>query len=135
MFSPDSRRLISASADNNIRIWDINTGACEQIIGHGNDVEFMSVSDDLKWVIFAVADGTIRKWNVDAGRVDQLLEGHREAVCSAVFSSGSNMVASGSYDRTVRIWSIETGECLRLLEGHHDCVNSVAFSPGSREMT
>ena len=128
MFSPNSKKLISVSADNNVRVWDIDTCACERIIGHSNDAEFMSLSHDLKWGIFAATDGTIRIWNIDADRFDQVLKGHREAICSAVFSSGSNMVASGSYDRTVRIWSIETGECVGLLQGHDDCVNSVTFS-------
>jgi WD40 repeat protein len=39
--------------------------------------------------------------------------GHSERVVSAIFSSGSGLIASASYDNTVKLWNPETGEVIR----------------------
>jgi len=38
-FSSDGREVVSASNDNTVRIWDVASGECLQVLeGHTNDV-------------------------------------------------------------------------------------------------
>ena len=130
-FSPDGNRIVSASHDGTIRVWDAETG--EVVVGplvegfvisvafspHGNRI--VSVSDDR----------TIRVWDAETGEVVLgPLRGHTTPVHSVAFSPDVNCIVSGSTDNTIRVWDVETGEVvLGPLEGHTDRVHSVAFSP------
>ena len=60
------------------------------------------------------------------------LEGHRNYVCSVVFSPDGKWIVSGSGDYTIKIWNVETGECVRTLKGHTDWICSVTFSPDGK---
>ncbi|KAJ6047584.1 hypothetical protein N7460_003731 [Penicillium canescens] len=62
----------------------------------------------------------------------QALEGHTSPVFSVAFSSGGQLLASGSSDNTVRLWDTVTGGLQRTLKGHTSPVFSVAFSSGGQ---
>jgi WD40 repeat protein/serine/threonine protein kinase len=73
---------------------------------------------------------------------DETLYGHREFVCSVMFSPDGTRIVSGSGDKTIRLWDASTGEELHTLEGHEDRLFSVSFSPdgtriasGSKDQT
>jgi WD40 repeat protein len=63
-----------------------------------------------------------------------VLRGHTDPVCSAVFSSDGNFIASASTDNTVRIWSAETGRLLHTLNGHDAPPCAVAFTPNGTRL-
>ncbi|KAF4345187.1 vegetative incompatibility het-e-1 [Fusarium beomiforme] len=135
VFSYDSKKVASGSHDKTIRIWDAETGKCEQILeGHGEEVCSVVFSPDSKKVASASRDKTIWIWNAETGGCQRVLEGHSDWVSSVVFSHESKKVASGSYDKTIRIWNAETGKCEQILEGHSDEVWSVVFSHDSMKV-
>ncbi|MEO5372068.1 MAG: pentapeptide repeat-containing protein [Magnetococcus sp. DMHC-1] len=59
----------------------------------------------------------------------RIQSGHSTGVCCVAFSSGRNIIASGSDDSTIRLWDAGTGSLIRTLAGHAQSVRSVAFSP------
>ena len=134
-FSPDGSRVVSASWDNTIRIWDVSTGSVLTTLeGHTNWVISASFSPDGSRVVSASVDKTIRIWDVSTGSVLKTLGEHTASVNSAFFSPDGSRVVSVSDDGTIRIWDVSTGvSVLKTLAGHTNWVNSASFSPdGSR---
>ncbi|RKK41133.1 hypothetical protein BFJ66_g11163 [Fusarium oxysporum f. sp. cepae] len=135
VFSHDSTKLASASRDRTIRIWDAETGKCEQVLeGHSNEVNSAVFSHDSTKLASASRDYMIRIWDAETGKCEQVLKGHSDWAKSVVFSHDSTKLASASRDYMIRIWDVETGECEQVLEGHSDEVNSAVFSHDSTKL-
>ncbi|KAK2938621.1 G-protein beta WD-40 repeat [Fusarium oxysporum f. sp. vasinfectum] len=135
VFSHDSKKVASASADKTIRIWNAKTGECAQVLeDHSDNVNSVVFSHDSTKLASASYDETMQIWDAETGEYEQVLEDHSDRVNSVVFSHDSKKVASASADKTIRIWNAKTGECAQVLEDHSDNVNSVVFSHDSTKL-
>jgi WD40 repeat protein/serine/threonine protein kinase/TPR repeat protein len=136
-FSPDGRRIITASDDKTARIWDATTGReILRLSGHSDRVLFASFSPDNRHIVTASADNTARIWDATSGQQSLVLIGHTRRLMSATFSPDGRQILTASRDNTARIWDATTGQQLLLLNGHMDGVMSAAFSPdGGRIVT
>ena len=132
-FFPDGRRIVSGSADQTIKIWDIATGEClRTITGHSHRVLAVTISPDGVLIASASADHTIKIWQATDGRLVTTLSNHSGAVNCLQFSSDGRRLLSGSDDRTARIWDLRSGTQIQLFKGHKDTVSGVAFTPDQR---
>ena len=65
-FSPDSRRLATASLDRTVRIWDIETHEQLAVLaGHEEAVWSVAFSPDGRNVVTASPDMTARIWDAE----------------------------------------------------------------------
>jgi WD40 repeat protein len=134
-FSPDGKKVVTASRDETARIWDAETGKeLVQLKGHTDWVYSADFSPDGKKVVTASEDETARIWDAETGKELVQLKGHTEWVCSADFSPDGKKVVTASDDLTARIWDAETGKELVQLKGHTDWVNSADFSPDGKKV-
>jgi WD40 repeat protein len=134
-FSPDGRRIVSASQGWTVWVWSAD-GRGEPLVlrGHGGLVWSAAFSPDGRRVVSASQDGTVRVWNADGSGEPLVLRGHDNPVMSAAFSPDGRHIVSASWDKTVRVWNADgSGEPL-ILRGHDDLVTSAAFSPDGQRI-
>ena len=138
VFSPDGKRIVTASSDKTARLWDADTGKPigEPLKGHEDRVYSAAFSPDGKRIVTASADKTARLWDADTGRpIGEPLKGHRSIVFGAAFSPDGKRIVTASVDKTARLWDAETRKPIgEPLTGHEGLVNSAAFSPDGRRI-
>ena len=129
MFGPDGGWVASGSADNTIRLWDVNSGReLRALMGHKNWIKSLAVSGNGQLLASGSNDRTVKLWNVSSGRELYTLSGHLGSVEALVFSPDDRWLASGSNDATIKIWEVESGREVQTLSSYADDVTALAFS-------
>ena len=133
--SPDSRRIVSGSEDQTVRVWDVASGrelAC--LCGHESSVTSVAYSPDGRRIASGSLDNSVRVWDADSCAQLACLRRHAEWVRSVAYSPDGRRIVSGSNDRTVRVWDAQSGAELACLRGHGWGIRSVAYSPDGRRI-
>ncbi len=134
-FSPDSRRLATASADQAIRIWEVASGRLlHTLLGHEGHVLSIAFSPDGQCFASGDVAGVVRLWDARSGQLRQRLEGNSALVMSVSFSPDSRRLAAGYADGMLRLWDVKKSALVRTIAGHAGYALSVTFSPDGRRL-
>ncbi len=135
--SPDGRRLLSASHDFSVRLWDVESGRELMLLsGHTDHVKGVAFLPDGKRGISGADDDTLRLWDLETGRELRRFIGHTADLSSVAVSPDGRRALSSAIDRTIRLWDIESGRQIRALTGHTAAVIEIAFLPdGQRALS
>jgi WD40 repeat protein/predicted Ser/Thr protein kinase len=125
--SADGRRLVSASRDKSVRVWDLAAGTARV---HATSARAVRVALSGERVAAATADGTVLLWRLDDGHMTRLGT-HDDRANDVAFSPDGTLVASASDDYTVRLWRAAGGEG-RVLGRLAARAMVVAFAPDGR---
>lgn len=150
-FSPDGKWLAfdafqfdlgSGRTQAQVRIWNIETGSEQIVLGAGqsgqpNNVIFSSDGDLLLTdSIQSIRDNSAFIWNPVSGasiRTIQVSGGVFKSNASAIsINADDTVLATGHWDGTIRFHNVQSGVAIAAIEGAHErWIYSVVFSPDS----
>jgi len=119
-------KLLSGSADGNIRQWNLDTGKCTRIMKTEKTIHALIFSQDGKF--YSASTNQICQWDLAAGQTLRVMQGHTSDVTCLAVSADGKWLYSGSDDNTIRTWDVSTGQCIRTTQGHTDNVNALVLS-------
>lgn len=143
-FSRDGRYMATGSADQTVKLWDVNSGSLLRTFsGHVNSVAGVAFTPDGKTLVSA-ADNVIL-WDINSGRQRGIGPVHtlgkafrnrpgyisfRPRILNFVsLSSDGRLAISGGSDEKVKLWDTGTRAEILTFSGHKGWVNSAIFSP------
>ncbi len=113
-FSPDAKRLITASGDSTCGQWDVATGREIEslVLKHPEWVNDMKVSKDGRQALTCSDDGKLRLWSLENAELLRTIDPKENLVITSVDLSpdGRWAMATCAANGTVRLWQLETGE-------------------------
>lgn len=134
--SPDGRRMVSASIDRTLRLWNVASGQPigPPLVGHSGTVRAVAFSPDGRRIVSGSSDTTLRIWDGFTGSpIGAAILGNTGPILSVAFSPDGRQIVSGAMDKTLRVWDAANGKSLAPpLLGHLGVVRAVAFSPDGR---
>lgn len=132
-FSPDSARLVSASPDQTLRLWELAAGTTlfTKSLDDLNPYVPVAFSPDGKLIASGNENGTITLWNPATGdKVGTPLAGHSAGIRALAVSPDSRLLASGGVDGLLIIHDLATAQAVTApLANYTDEIWSLAFSP------
>ena len=139
-FSPEGNRVVTASHDGTVRVWNSEDGTLQLILRAPERRAAMidaTFSPDGRRIITGVSggDNKARIWDATTGEELLSLLPHNSAIYSVAFSTDGKQVVTGSHDGTARIWKIEGGPEIKRFPhvGRYlGAVNTAIFSADKR---
>jgi WD40 repeat protein len=144
-FSPIGTVLVSASEDETLKIWDVETGAnlhtlrghhgpCEAVAFSPDGTEIASISPGSATILgfheaYDVQPGSLKVWDARTGVERVTLEGHAGLVHACAFSPDGGLLASAGHDRTLRVWDATATAEQNAVGGHADSVRVCIITP------
>ncbi|WP_437330327.1 WD40 repeat domain-containing protein [Sorangium sp. So ce381] len=116
--SPDGQRIVSASDDRTLKVWDLATGQLLSTLeGRSDRISPYAISPDGQRMISTSLNHTLKVWDLATGQLLSTLEGHAYHVAACAFSPDGQRTVSASYDKTLKVWETSTEECLDTVHG------------------
>ena len=127
----DGQRILSASNDKLIHVWDAFTAIQFQCYQDSSEAVLSVVgSSDGTQIATAGMDALVRVWDFASNRLLTTYRGHSgQRVNALAWAPTQPILATAATDGTVHVWNSTTGQALAIYRGHTGNVNSLAWSP------
>ena len=128
-------RLLTASDDCTLRVWDAATGAqLASWTAHRGFVLGCAFAPGGRTIASCSDDETVRLWDAAGAKLCTLRK-HRAAVNAVHWADVPEpTLVSASADRTVRVWDAARQRKVATLRGHEGGVACAQFAPGAAQV-
>jgi len=128
--TPDGSRVVSGSADNTLKVWDLDSGQLLHTLNeHSARVCAVTITPNGEKIISSSSDNTLKIWDLASGQLLHTLSGHSHWVKVVTVTPDGDRVVSGSRDGTLKVWDLANGQLLHTLRGHSDYVWAATVTP------
>lgn len=129
-YSPDGSRIVTASDDGKIKIWDVASGFCLMTFQeHTSSVTAVQFAKKGQVLFSSSLDGTVRAWDLIRFRNFRTFTAtERVQFTSLAVDPSGEVVVAGSQDTfDIFVWSVQTAQLLDSLSGHEGPISCLAF--------
>jgi WD40 repeat protein len=136
-WSPDGKRLATASWDKTARIWDAGTGKEQlSLTSHTDRLQVVAWSPGGEQLATGSNDRTAKIWDAGTGKELFTLSGHTGEVWRTDWSPDGKRLATAclNNDTTAKVWDAERGQEICTLSGHTEPVRDLAWSPDGKRL-
>ncbi|KAH7129148.1 vegetative incompatibility protein HET-E-1 [Dactylonectria macrodidyma] len=131
VFSPDGTLIASASADETVRLWRSEDGACLQVLMVYSPVISVLFSPDSTLLASSSSNHMMRIWSAKDGVCLHALTGQRQ-LSSVAFSPDSTLLASVLEDKRMRVWCMKDRVCVQ--EFSNSWTSRLQFDPSASDL-
>ncbi|MDP8286927.1 MAG: hypothetical protein RAP03_09620, partial [Candidatus Electryonea clarkiae] len=131
----DNHRIVSASEDHNLRVWNLKTGKIEKfLIGHQDEVTVVKVLLRHRLIASGSDDGTIKIWDIETGDCLKSIDGHVKGVKSMTILRDERILSLSKAGQC-RLLSIDNNtNSLRVIGDREDKVIAFSFAENNRTL-
>ena len=127
VYSPDGTKLVTASFDKTLRIWDLNSGTTLRTLnGHTGLVLCLSLSKDGSRLVSGSLDNTLRLWDVPVSTPSASMQPHQGFAAVSISADGTQWLTGGA-DKMLRIWNAADRQLIKEIGPLPHPVVRVAF--------
>ena len=133
-FSPDGKRLATASHDRTAKVWEMQSPDLLSVFAHNDQATKVAFRPDGQRLAASAMDGSVKVWETRTG--EQLLDwrAHELACTGVAFHPAGARLATSGLDRRAKIWNAATGDLVCSAPEQSGQVLDVAFSPDGTQL-
>jgi WD40 repeat protein len=133
-YSADERQLASTSTDGTVRIWDVVTGTCTQVL----TCQYLPLraifSPNGRQLFVSGMSANIDVWDTASGQLIRTLTGHLDWILAIELSADGEQLYSAGEDRTIRVWDLSTGICQSVFRAHKQRILNISLTSDGRHL-
>ena len=123
-----NRKVITASIDGTVKIWDFRTKECLNTIDVGVPAQNMTLQLENDLLALSGDDLSIRVIDIDTAKVVRVFNGHNGRITDLCFSPDGRWIVSCGLDSTIRTWDLPSGHMVDIFRAE-SVPTSISFSP------
>ena len=132
--SPDGARLVSASADEIVKIWNTRSGTLLATLAHPAPVHFAEFSPNGLLIATVCSDGVIRLWDAASGGLMGQTVAQHAPLNVVRFSPDGLTLAAGGVERVVRLWRVQDQQPISEPLVMANVIDDFRFAPDGRQL-